>query len=239
MVSRKRNKGKERKAKKEEKEKADVRSVWERFARGEDKNNTKVMHCNHGYTVDIPDDPSHPVSTFIDSFFAIGGDWWKSLNSHTKVWNDDNYRNLTTDILLNIGANLLLNGNTKDVPLDIASAIVLLDHYKETKSMNEVYLTRSVSAKGRDLRCGNMRDVLKFFSKRTSCSCMKKMYSEARKTLPKVGKCYHCKEVKERALLSVCSKCRVAQYCSRECQVAHWPEHEDPRGFCSEHVRLG
>ena len=34
MVSRKRNKGKERKAKKEEKEKADVRSTWKRFHAG-------------------------------------------------------------------------------------------------------------------------------------------------------------------------------------------------------------
>ena len=73
--------------------------------------------------------------------------------------------------------------------------------------------------KRRDLGEGNTRDLLKFFSKRTTCSCLKNMYSEARKNMPKMGKCSYCDGVKERRLLSVCSKCRINQYCSRECQV--------------------
>ena len=44
MVSRKKNKGKERKAKKEENKKAERRSRWERFARGEDENNRKQLY---------------------------------------------------------------------------------------------------------------------------------------------------------------------------------------------------
>ena len=85
MVSRKKNKGKERKAKKEENERAERRSRWERFARGEDENNRKVIQCDHGCTVTIPDVLDHPVSTFIDSFFTGGGDWWESLKSFTKA----------------------------------------------------------------------------------------------------------------------------------------------------------
>ena len=112
---------------------------------------------------------------------------------------------------------------------------MILDNHKETKSVSDVFLTRGVSAKVRDLRCGNMCDVLKFHSKRLSCACLKKIYSDARKTLPKVGKCFHCGIVKERALLSVCSRCRIAPYCSRECQVADWPKHEM---HCDEHVRV-
>ena len=38
-------------------------------------------------------------------------------------------------------------------------------------------------------------------------------------------RCYACKELKELTSLMVCSGCRVNKYCSRECQVAHWPEH--------------
>ena len=225
MVSRKRNKGKERKVKKEENKKAERRSIWERLVRGEDKNDRKVIHCEHGCTVEIPDSLDHPVVCFVDGFFASGGDWWKYLNSHTKVWSNDTYRNMTMHLLLNIGANLLL-GSTSTGTGAIASTIVVLDHYKETKSANDIILSRGVAAKVRDISEGNMRDVLKFYSKRLSCSCLKKMHSEARKILPKVGQCYNCCEVKERALLSVCSRCRVSQYCSRQCQVAHWPEHE-------------
>ena len=237
MVSRKRNKGKERKAKKEENEKAERHSRWERFARGEDENNRKVIHCDHGCTVEIPDSLDHPVVCFMDDYFATSvGDWWKCLNSHAKLWSNDNYRNMTTDILLIIGANLLLGSTITNVPAVIAaSAIVFLENYKETMSVGEVFYCRGVGAKVRDIQGGNMRDLSKFYSKRLSCSCLKKMYSDARKTLPKVGKCDYCDEVKERELLSVCSKCRVAQYCSRECQVANWSLHEK---CCDEHVHV-
>ena len=54
----------------------------------------------------------------------------------------------------------------------------------------------------------------------------KRMHLEARKTVPKLGKCYHCKLVKERAMLMVCGRCGIAQYCSRKCQMAHWPSHK-------------
>ena len=236
MVSRKKNKGRERKAKKEENKKAERHSRWERFARGEDENNRKVIHCDHGCTVEIPDSLDHPVICFMDEFFAKSGDWLKCLNSHAKLWSNDNYRNLTTYILLNIGANLLVGcDSTSNNATHIASAIVLLDNYKETMSFNEVYLTRRVAAKVRDIRGGNLRDDLKFYSKRVSCSCLKKIYSDARKTMPKQGFCQHCNETKERALLSVCSRCRIDQYCSRECQVVDWRRHEM---HCDEHVRV-
>ena len=247
MVSRKKNKGKERKAKKEEIKKAERHSRWERFARGEDENNRKAIHCDHGCTVEIPDVLDHPVANFMDELFAAGewvtGGWLKSLNSHAKLWSiNDTYRNMTTDILLKIGTNFLLGSDsqihgdsTSTNAAHIAEVIVILDNYKETKSANEVILSRGVATKHRDLHGGNMRDVLKFYSKRTSCSCLKKVYSDARKTLPKVGKCFHCEETKERASLSVCSKCRINHYCSRECQVAHWPCHEK---CCDIRVRV-
>ena len=238
MVSRKKNKGKERKAKKEENKKAERHSRWERFARGEDENNRKVIHCDHGCTVEIPDSLDHPVVCFMDDYFATSvGDWWKCLNSHAKLWSNDNYRNMTTDILLSIGANLLLGSDsTSTNAAHIVRTIVVLDNnYKETMSFDEVFYSRGVAAKVRNICGGNMRDALKFYSKRTSCSCLKRMHLEARKTLPKVGMCYNCKETKERALLSVCSRCGVAQYCSWECQVVDWPRHEM---HCDAYVRI-
>ena len=112
MVSRKKNKGKERKAKKEEIKKAERRRRWERLVRGEDENNRKVIHCDHGCTVEVPDVLDHPVANFMDDFFATG-DWMRVLNSHAKLWSNDTYRNMTTDILLNIGANLLLGNDSQ------------------------------------------------------------------------------------------------------------------------------
>ena len=114
----------------------------------------------------------------------------------------------------------------------MARSIIVLEHYYKG-GLEVVIHSRQVQSKIRDLN-GNAyssgsRDALKFYSKRTTCSCLKAMHQEARR-IPKMGLCYGCTEKKERMTLSVCSRCMVAQYCSRECQVAHWPYHE--KGEC-------
>ena len=149
------------------------------------------------------------------------------------VENEDN-RKMTINILLSIGTNLLLSkylSYGRAQFLNFASTILVLKNCDGSGGggINTTILSREVATKCRDLGGGNMRDMLKFFSKRTTCSCLKKMYSEARKTLPKTGNCSYCNEVKEHRLLSVCSRCRIDHYCSRECQVAHWPTHQ---GYC-------
>ena len=90
--------------------------------------------------------------------------------------------------------------------------------------------SRTSARKIRDIGIGGKnsmkRDMKKFYRKRIACKCLKEMHLEARKSSTKLGVCYHCKEVKERALLMVCSRCRISQYCSRECQIASWPRHK-------------
>ena len=248
MVSRKRNKGKERKAKKEEKKRAEVNIwPWQGWARGEDKNGVKLIECDHGCAITtLLTEPTHPVSNFINDLFAVatGGNWINKVNFqsdykvilHSQVWENEDDRKMTIKILLSIGTNLLLVlgiNSTSHMRALAAVTVLALENYDG--DMLGAMLTRVVRIKRRDLGGGNMRDVLKFFSKRTTCSCLKKMYSEARKTMPKQGKCFHCEKEMERSLLSVCSVCRIDQYCSRECQVAHWPTHQ---GYCDAYVKL-
>ena len=237
MVSRKRNKGKERKAKKEEKKRAEV-NIWQGWARGEDKNGVKLIECDHGCAITtMPNEPTHPVSNFISDLFPTGCNWINKVNLHSQVWENEDNRKMTINILLSIGTNLLLGSNiNRRVSFLAADAVSALENYDGTVGdMLVVVYTRVVRIKRRDLGGGNMRDMLKFFSKRTTCSCLKKMYSEARKTMPKQGKCFHCEKEMERSLLSVCSVCRIDQYCSRECQVANWSMHKN---FCDKHVRV-
>ena len=63
--SRKRNKGKDRKAKqlakKDENEIANAKAFWRRFC------NSAITGCNHGCAMIPPDD--HPVSSFMDQFY--------------------------------------------------------------------------------------------------------------------------------------------------------------------------
>ena len=245
MVSRKRNKGKERKAKQVETKRAAVRHIWQGWARGRE-NNAIITRCDHtlGAAMISDFDDSHPVLSFMDDLFIN----WLEKNlemteslvdtlQHQQVWNDSSYRNVAIKLLLCIGTNLLLvhdvaNGLRDDQMINIAlfaaQVVVVIEKYGIAGEINLVFNTSG--AKLNDLYCGGVsrrRDLLKFFSKRIACSCLKKMHLEARKSMPKMGICYHCKVPKERASFMICSRCKVYQYCSKECQVANWPQHRD------------
>ena len=215
MVSRKRNKGKERKAKKAEKEaeieRAEMRQTWQSWVTvtGE-YNNMSMINCNHGFDVSIIlDNKNHPVLYFMDKFFIISEEL-DSLDNlrdtfqlHTEVWNNASHRQMARNLLVCIGANSLLlletdkgiHTSTDDFRLWVASyltdAIMVLENHHETAGDIELAIySRTAASKRRDTVGDNaIRDLLKLYSKRITCSCLKKMYSEARKTLPKVGSC--------------------------------------------------
>ena len=227
-ASRKRNKGKERKAKKAENARSKVHSIWSSML---------ASACDHGCTA-IPV-IGHPVSNFMNDYYMplilaedsrIGVGLIASFETHLEVWNDDDYRKLLLDVLIGIGTNMLLFDATSSFKarMRMAELILVLEEYGKTKDINLALVGRDTSSKRsllvRESSCHG-RDVLKFFRKRTSCKCVKRMHLEARKTIPKMAACYYCGVEKERVELSVCSKCMVSDYCSKECQVAHWSDH--------------
>lgn len=132
-----------------------------------------------------------------------------------------------------IGANLLIN-NESMWPREVACAIVVFENYEAMGSIDAAINCHVASI--RDLSYGGsstMRDLLKFYRKRMPCSCLKRTHLEARKSLSKLGECCHCNRVMERVLLYVCGSCGVSQYCSKQCQVEHWPMHKSGCGnFC-------
>ena len=120
MVSRKRNKGKERKAKQVEKkaenERASVRTIWKGLVTHSD--------CNHGLGKIIPDDENHPVSGFMDDFFLY---WLEkgmgaidslrdTYQKHLTVWRNVSYRKIAINILICIGTNMLMEACISGVP---------------------------------------------------------------------------------------------------------------------------
>ena len=251
--NRKKNKGKERKAKKEaervEAERLEAHEVWWGWV-----GNTST--CDHGCTSILSKDLDHPVSRFMDDFVAQGVseygfmsvdsflDRLQTVQGET-ILNNESYKKMAIDILTKIGVNMLLLNN--DVQhgvigaLRMAKSIVVLENYVDigTCSLQWTVASRVVASKMRDFKekmidnefvidfNSGRRDGLKFFSKRISCLCLKKMHQEARKTITKTGMCQNCKEHRiERVKLSVCSRCMVTQYCSRECQVADHSRHE-------------
>ena len=254
MTSRKRNKGRDRKAKKAalEVERIDfrrgiVRNRWKSWSRGDI--NGQLIQCNHGVDLVIPDDVNHPVTSFMDALFMYDANDSNILSipmekylretfaTHREVWDNERYREMAVNIFIAIGTNLLLSNERGDSFLAQAIVISCLENYDGSSDSTSLLYNRVVGRKMNDLFGSTYakRDALKFFRKRTSCSCLKDMHLETRKTLPKTGVCNHCEEEKDRALLMVCSRCRIAQYCSRECQVANWSRH---KVYCDECIVL-
>jgi len=136
---------------------------------------------------------------------------------------------------------LLQEGSPLTWPACIAQSIMVLEQHNNNTDDNDidsVMQSRVICSKNRDLDSllsSISRDALKFYRKRISCKCLKTMHLEARKTIPKMGICGHCKHEMERVSLSVCSRCMIYHYCSRECQVAAWPNHKSQ---CDNYVNV-
>ena len=233
MVSRKKNKGKERKAKKIESKRARAREEWKRWARGEDDQGRKIVKCNHGANLLIPEN-NHPVLGFMDACFqfqmSVSDNMRSTFQHHLQVWHNEGYRKMAKSFLIRIGVNRMICHDFTEA-VDIAIAILGLENYDGR--YESIILSRAVATKRRDLltelalgggRCG--RDTLKFYRKRMDCKCLKDVHLQARKTIQKMARCFHCDEMKQRSLMRVCSRCRISEYCSRECQVANWCDHK-------------
>ena len=245
--SRKRNKGKDRKAKKVEKDRVRINNIWRGWWLIGDPHKGTTIQCNHGLPMFTMLD-SHPVSIFMDAYFTY---WYDTrmcvleilidlFLSHQVVYNSDEYRSMVIQIFTRIGTNMVLTGDADDISNagGFAKVIMILEHFVVGDGdIIEPISRRVVASKCRDLEyhaSSTKRDALKFYRKRTTCSCLRKMHLETRKCITKVGECMNCKEEKERVSLSVCSRCMITQFCSRECYVANWPEH---KVYCDRYVK--
>ena len=70
------------------------------------------------------------------------------------------------------------------------------------------------------------REAIKFFHRRISCNCLAEKF-KAVKNNPKISGCDSCGEKAKRTDLLLCSGCRVAQYCDRSCQQKKWEVHRE------------
>ena len=90
-----------------------------------------------------------------------------------------------------------------------------------------------------ELRTADDHTLVKFYRKRIPCSCLDKKYKQV-KSVKKMGLCYnpncsHPEGKVERSKMFSCTRCGAANYCSVECQRADWKEH---RKECDKGAKL-
>lgn len=225
MPSRKRAKGKARKAKARE------------------SNCNLILHndsvCRHGCEIISKVDVCYKfveqleveIKTTIDSMpegtaLSLSEGTIKRLKErkeYNKIWNDDSEDTLQKirALFINLGTNLLSlsRDQIQFTELEFAMAtivaiVTISSHhdYDVRKALDVIKSRNSL----RDLSNAQLYDIIKYFYKRTPCQCLKKLYLHERST-PRLAACNHCKVKKDRSRqLYLCNGCRYAYYCGVE-----------------------
>ena len=165
-----------------------------------------------------------------DVFNSLRGAHNATMDEFADVWCDPAKMEKAISYILSLGTHDILTGKYGRARLCAAIARYLEQYIAvELKKTQALYNWPKVL----ETYHADLHTLVKFFRHRIPCSCLDDKYEEV-KDITKIGLCYNqqCNiphgQVERRKTM-YCSRCRSVTYCSRECQVAHWPMHKP---FC-------
>jgi len=180
------------------------------------------------------------LHAFVYEFDSAGGNFLAAYHATKEkfadVWKDLGKMSFVVSFLLACGTSKILEGKFK-----IARKYAALGSYFEQYVEVDLLSIRVFPnwPKIRELYAADEHTLVSFLKKRIPCSCLNELYKQV-KSIPKIGLC--CNVMcplpggkTERSATMCCSRCRAANYCSRECQVAVWQGH---KGECDFYVNL-
>ena len=167
MPSRKRNKAKERRAKKVEARLSRKRQTWQQWCQWS-LDNEKVQ-CNHGRDITIPPQ-GRIVSKFLDHFFHSNSDpiplstvLLDSFETFPSLWKDDHLRNKAIDHNLLFTEQFRID--TIKSTVTITKAIAALENYDGSDDgLCTTFLIPKVTKLMRDLE--TRRDIISISTRR-------------------------------------------------------------------------
>ena len=248
MPSRKKAKGKARRAAKEAKREEESQAMVA-AANQRQKTSLKAQmqrleinvftpkECNHGL---LPSSSSEKkrcfefIRTFIAAYATSGDDMYESFTAaheavkeeYYDVYSSSSKLEAVVSMLLYNGAQFVLDGDN-----DTACLYALLACYFEEWISAQVRKSKAFFSwiKVCELDVADDHTLLQCLRRRIPCGCLNKKYEEV-KSVKKMGCCFNpsCSlpEGKvERSKMFYCTRCCNANYCSIECQKADWKRH--------------
>ena len=210
-------------------------------AKNDEANNSK--NCRHGFAAISRD---HVCGAFIDSFtheyfagcesdsFYDGFDnvYEATRRKYAEVWNDADKMQLVVSYFVSNGTKKILDGDSDRGYYDAMFVSFLEQWIAITIQKTQASCHLSQMA---EVFKSDMHTLVSFFRKRIPCKCLDKRYKEV-KSITKMGLCHNrnCSlpdRMVERSKMLTCTRCRRANYCSRECQKAAWPLHKQSCGI--------
>ena len=250
MPSRKKAKGKARKAAKKAKAKEEEsRAVAATAANQRQEESVEaLMHrlvinptslelCKHGCP-SVTADEEKMFADFMNAFVAAYGSKGKfTLGSFiiahqvTIETFDDVYSSkleTVISMILRNGTQVILDGDKKAAQLYATLASYFEESIANKQTSGYPNVTKLV-----ELFCADNHTLVSYYRKRIPCSCLDEKYNEV-KSVKKIGRCCnpscsHPQRKVERSKIFFCSRCGAANYCSVECQKANWKIHKQ---FC-------
>ena len=245
MPSRKKAKGKARKAAKEAKAREEEsRAVAASQVQGEALatqmqqlriNAASSELCSHGLVL-LSAGEEEIIVDFINAFIAkfrsveqVGAALVTAHEATKDEYTDVYSSEMSTviSILLSGGTQYILDGDNQKAELYAAFAC-----YFENLMAVDVRKTKATVgwAKIVELYVADDHTLVSYYRKRIPCSCLAEKYKEV-KSVKKMGWCYnlncsHPGGMVERSKMFSCTRCGEANYCSVECQKIHWEKHK-------------
>jgi hypothetical protein len=258
MPSRKKAQGKARKAAKVKKEvegrdemsslQAEMAQLWMVEKPGDNK-------CTHGSMTSLDQRTEEFLLDLSATFFAdirsrskvvARSKLGKALveqhqavfGNYEDVCSDETKMGLLSSFIVARGSQYILDdSNTK--ACRCASLAYYLEQYTAVVLKEALSPANMNMVKAFELGVADKHTLVKFFKKRIPCTCLDHTYKEV-KSIPKMGLCCNVlcdqpgRSATRKSMLK-CTRCRQVNYCSRECQVAHWPVHKT---FCDKYKDL-
>lgn len=236
MLSRKKTQGKERKARRERAKQ--IKSCIVCYGSKMISNEQSSSFCTHGH-----DHTSHQecdiktCAVFFSNLIRNGFELEIGVDNEMNEWIVAEFCRIFTDRpkRQELGRQIMISSTVNSVlmsaeNIDITSYVLWIQinviQLFEASAKGKIFADTVLQSKD---AVTNYAQLLHFLRKRIPCHCLDAIYKNTRRVAPRTPRCWNrnCGGFTDKKKLLVCTKCVMVQYCSKECQVAAWPEHKD------------